>query len=179
MEQEKNNKGVITLLVVLVVILAILCVLFATGTISFSNNSANSSQQTSENNQQNTNDNNAVSNGAEQNQNIEENNEIIYYQWYPEEDESRGGTHSSDTLELHSDGTAKLYGGKRNSSGWSYEGTYTESDTQIVFTGKATAGNEELLGTDEYVKTFKKQGNSLFDDRNFEYSRVTKDELKG
>lgn len=35
MEQEKNNKGIIVLLIVLVVILAVLCVLFATGTISF------------------------------------------------------------------------------------------------------------------------------------------------
>ena len=35
MEQEKNNKGAIILLVALVVILAVLCVLFATGTINF------------------------------------------------------------------------------------------------------------------------------------------------
>ena len=41
MEQEKNNKGVIVLLIVLVVILAVLCVLFATGTISFNSNSVN------------------------------------------------------------------------------------------------------------------------------------------
>lgn len=38
MEQEKNNKGVIVLLIVLVVILAVLCVLFATGTVSFKSN---------------------------------------------------------------------------------------------------------------------------------------------
>ena len=43
MEQEKNNKGVIVLLIVLVVILAVLCVLFATGTISFKSD-ANSNE---------------------------------------------------------------------------------------------------------------------------------------
>ena len=50
MEQEKNNKGVIALLVVLVVILAVLCVLFATGTISFKNSTANNNQVTQEDN---------------------------------------------------------------------------------------------------------------------------------
>ncbi len=49
MEQEKNNKGVIALFVVLVIILAVLCVLFATGTISFKNK-IDGDNQTAENN---------------------------------------------------------------------------------------------------------------------------------
>lgn len=175
----KNDKNmIIWLLVVIIVLLGTLVVLFATGTINFNTGETNNndiSEEVNDNNQNvvDDNENDIIDNNTNQN------SEIIYYQWYPEEDESLGGSHSIDILELYSDGTAKLYGGKRNSSGWSYEGTYTESDTQIVFTGKATAGDEELLDTDEYVKTFKKQGNSLYDDRNFEYSKVTKDELKG
>lgn len=35
---ERNNKGVIALLIVIIVILAALCILFATGTISFKSN---------------------------------------------------------------------------------------------------------------------------------------------
>ena len=38
MENQKNNKGVIALLIVIIVILSALCVLFATGTISFNSN---------------------------------------------------------------------------------------------------------------------------------------------
>ena len=41
MENQKNNKGVITLLIVIIVILSALCVLFATGTISFNSNKVN------------------------------------------------------------------------------------------------------------------------------------------
>ena len=41
MENQKNSKGVIALLVVIIVILAVSCILFATGTISFNNNSTN------------------------------------------------------------------------------------------------------------------------------------------
>ena len=38
MDNQKNNKGVIALLIVISVILSALCVLFATGTISFNSN---------------------------------------------------------------------------------------------------------------------------------------------
>ena len=41
MEKEKNNKGLIILLSILVVLLAALCVLFATGIISFNGNDVN------------------------------------------------------------------------------------------------------------------------------------------
>ena len=41
MENQKNNKGVIALLIVIIVILSTLCILFATGTISFNSNKAN------------------------------------------------------------------------------------------------------------------------------------------
>ena len=47
MEQEKNNKGVIALLVVLVVILVVLCILLATGKLSLKSN-----ESTTENNVQ-------------------------------------------------------------------------------------------------------------------------------
>ena len=61
MEQEKNNKGIIVLLTILVVVLAVLCVLFATGTISFKSNDLNSNQQANEDSQINTNNDNATS----------------------------------------------------------------------------------------------------------------------
>lgn len=41
MENQKNNKGVIALLVVIIVILSVLCVLFATGIITFNSNKVN------------------------------------------------------------------------------------------------------------------------------------------
>ena len=51
MEQEKNNKGVIALLVVIIVLLLALVILLATGTISFKSNELKNNQQTTENNQ--------------------------------------------------------------------------------------------------------------------------------
>ena len=53
MENQNNNRGVITLLIVFIVILAVLCVLFATGTISLKSSTTNNNQQASENNSQN------------------------------------------------------------------------------------------------------------------------------
>ena len=55
MENQKNNKGVITLLIVIIVILSALCVLFATGTISFNSNKVNDNDIN-----ENINDNNQV-----------------------------------------------------------------------------------------------------------------------
>jgi len=52
---EKNNKGIIALLVVLVIILSVLCVLFATNTISFNSNSVNNNNQFNENITENNN----------------------------------------------------------------------------------------------------------------------------
>ncbi|MBE6156432.1 MAG: hypothetical protein E7161_01670 [Firmicutes bacterium] len=49
MENQKNNKGVIALLVVIIVILSILCVLFATGTISFKSSNVECSNNNSNN----------------------------------------------------------------------------------------------------------------------------------
>lgn len=44
MENQKNNKGVIALLIVIIVILSTLCILFATGTISFNSNKVNENE---------------------------------------------------------------------------------------------------------------------------------------
>mgnify|MGYP006916050831 CR=1 FL=1 len=49
MEQERNNKAVIALLVVIIVILAVLCILFATNTISFKSNSVDNNNQSNGN----------------------------------------------------------------------------------------------------------------------------------
>lgn len=59
MENQKNNKRVIALLIVIIVILSVLCVLFATGTISFKSNDVynNEKNQTvNDNNQTNQDD---------------------------------------------------------------------------------------------------------------------------
>ena len=55
MEQEKNNKGVIALLVVIIVILLALVVLLATGTISFKREVQNNNEQNNTNFNDNTN----------------------------------------------------------------------------------------------------------------------------
>ena len=62
MENQKNNKGVIALLIVIIVILSTLCVLFATGTISFKSNDV-ANNETNEN----INDDNNVENNDENN----------------------------------------------------------------------------------------------------------------
>ena len=57
MENQKNNKGVIALLIVIIVILSALCVLFATGTISFKSNDVDNNETN-----ENINDTNNVGN---------------------------------------------------------------------------------------------------------------------
>ena len=67
MENQKNNKGVIALLIVIIVILSVLCILFATGTISFNSNEINNDINNDTNQNNNTNN--------QTNQNVDENNE--------------------------------------------------------------------------------------------------------
>jgi hypothetical protein len=94
-ENQKNNKGVIALLIVIIIILSALCVLFATGTISFNSNKVNdndSNENINDNNQ--TNDNNEPTFTADEEKGLElykyfvgngtgpfkwENNEVINY----------------------------------------------------------------------------------------------------
>ena len=84
MEQEKNNKGIIILLAVLVAILTILCVLFATGTISFKSNESINNNQSSKNN---------ISNDSNQS---DENNSIVDNAVTDNIDNQTTGTTSSD-----------------------------------------------------------------------------------
>lgn len=60
MEQEKNNKGVIALLLVIIVILLALVVLLATGTISFKREVQNNNEQNNTNESTSFNDNTNV-----------------------------------------------------------------------------------------------------------------------
>ena len=73
MENSKNNKGVIALLIVIIVILSALCVLFATGTISFKSNDVDNNktnQNVTDNNNVETNDDeNIVNNNQDNNEN--------------------------------------------------------------------------------------------------------------
>ena len=64
MEQEKNNKGVNLLLVILVAVLAVLCVLFATGTINLKSNEVTdgNGNQSSENTKTSIKENNGGTN---------------------------------------------------------------------------------------------------------------------
>ena len=52
MENQKNDKTVIVLLIIIIAILSALCVLFATGTISFKSNDTevNNPNQSTDNN---------------------------------------------------------------------------------------------------------------------------------
>ena len=170
---KSNNKSVIILLIIIIVILAILCILFATNTIILNTSSKNNhSENTTTNNQEN-------SNVTNKENNFQNNITSIYYQYYPEEEEIPNTAHTIDILELKSDGTAKLHGKKRNSGSWGYEGTYTETENEIIFKGTATKKYEEVEGTTEYTKTFKKQGKQLIDElTNWTYSQVTEAELK-
>ena len=61
MENQKNNKGVIAILIVIIVILSTLCILFATGTISLKSNDVDNNeinQDVNENNNKNDLENN-------------------------------------------------------------------------------------------------------------------------
>lgn len=49
MEKQKNNKGVIALLIVIIIILGVLCVLFATDTISFNFGKVDNDDNSTEN----------------------------------------------------------------------------------------------------------------------------------
>lgn len=60
MENQKNNKGVIALLIVIIVILLTLCILFATGKISFNSNDVDNNVN------ENINDNNNIENNDEE-----------------------------------------------------------------------------------------------------------------
>ena len=63
MENQKNNKGVIALLIVIIVILLTLCILFATGKISFNSNDVDNNEIN-----ENINDNNIENNNEEINE---------------------------------------------------------------------------------------------------------------
>lgn len=69
MENQKNYKGVISLLIVIIIILSALCVLFATGTISFkSNDVANNetNENINDNNVENNDENNSIINDTKE-----------------------------------------------------------------------------------------------------------------
>ena len=53
MEGQRNNKGIIVLLVVIIIMLSVFCVLFATGTISFNTNETYNDNEINENNNNN------------------------------------------------------------------------------------------------------------------------------
>ena len=126
MENQKNNKGVIALLVIIIVILSALCVLFATGTISFNSNEVNDNDVS-----ENVNDNNE--NNDIDNDNYSEN--IRYYQYYITHDNnSNQPTYSSREIELNSDGSARWRFGGNASGGENYKGTYTEDSNTIILT---------------------------------------------
>ena len=79
MENQKNNKGVIALLIVIIVILSALCILFATGTISFNSNKANDDEVN-----ENINDTNDDNNVQTSNIKVEDIKEIfeVAYNYY-------------------------------------------------------------------------------------------------
>ena len=54
MESQKNNKGVIALLIVIIVMLTALCILLATGTISFKSNDVDNNENIDSNTTKNT-----------------------------------------------------------------------------------------------------------------------------
>ena len=58
MEKEKNNRGVIILLTVIIVILSVLCVLFATDTITLNTKTSENTTKETSNSQSNTTENN-------------------------------------------------------------------------------------------------------------------------
>ena len=96
MENQKNNKGVIALLIVIIVILLTLCILFATGTITFNSNKEidNELNENVDDNDQNNEDNDVITLTADEKSGLElykffvgdgtgpfkwENNEVVNY----------------------------------------------------------------------------------------------------
>ena len=79
MENQKNNKGVIALLSIIIIILSALCILFATGTISFNSNKANDDEIN-----ENINDTNDDNNVQTSNIKVEDIKEIfeVAYNYY-------------------------------------------------------------------------------------------------
>ena len=77
MENQKNNKGVIALLIVIIIILSALCVLFATRTIDFKSKDASDNEI-----KENINDNNAGSNDDNSNVINNTKDEIIKKYFY-------------------------------------------------------------------------------------------------
>jgi len=71
MENQKNNKGVIALLIIIIIILSVLCILFATGTITFKSNNIDNKE-----NNENITDNNNQNQEIQNNTNEINNNEI-------------------------------------------------------------------------------------------------------
>lgn len=109
--------------------------------------------------------------------NLDNANEKRYYQYYQNYPELSGDT--NDILVLNNDGTARYYGHKVNAGSWSYEGIYTETNTEIIFKGYATDDFKEVGGTDLYSITFKKVDNAIVDEiRNWTYENVNKKDLK-
>ena len=76
MEDQKNNRGLIALLIVIIVILSALCILLATETISFKSNDVNINKPNdniTDNNEENENVNDNNKNDADDNENTSQN----------------------------------------------------------------------------------------------------------
>ena len=170
---DNNNNGILVgILIGIVVMLLVFCGLFMTNTISFkSKNDINDNMNSS--NELKENPNNAIATDTK------------YYQYYYYRNDLSNCTtddfscYNLDILQLNNDGTATYKGHKSAAGSWNYKGTYTENDSQIIFKGYATGEFKEVLGTEEYSITFKKNNNTLIDElRNWTYTLVTKEELK-
>ena len=79
MENQKNSKGIIVVLITIIIVLSVLCILFATNTISFNSNSVNSGNNQSNANNTENNNNVTENTNTENNQQTQNNNELTEY----------------------------------------------------------------------------------------------------
>ena len=122
MGQEKNNKGVIIILIAIIIILAVLCILFATGTINLRNKTTTSNKE-------------------------DETDE--YFQFYKEYSDEE---YTLYELMLTNDKKANYCVTKVNSGSYCAKGTYNITDNNIVFSGKMYLGPSDNDITIKFIR---------------------------
>ena len=103
MENQKNNRGVIALLIVIIVILSVLCILFATGTIIFNTNKVNDN-----NTNENVTDKDQNNQEENNNEKIDESNFIRETRITLVEEPACTGNSSSLIANIESDGNISI-----------------------------------------------------------------------
>lgn len=156
MENQKSNKGIISVLVIVIFILLVLCFLFATGTINFKSNDVNVDNNLSEQNNLNNDTINKVDSNI-----IDQFIGIYTYEGeYVEREENAAGNYdieddawktgkmAKEELKLYDTGVAEASAGNVRSGGYSAKGKWYISDKELIIINencKATVIDNEAV----------------------------------